>query len=169
MKILFGIVLIALSLIVKPVLADQAFKVNFVSIPKPSQAVTLVKLEVKCMLDSGPPQIFITPSIDPLDPIKSSIVIRDKNSGFGECWQREKRIIWNVFYGPQSGSKADCGVTWKTYTPFPFIIWYTEVATNCPYIKGAVCKDDAYSQDCLNKSVNMGQGTLINPSINITF
>ncbi|WP_446469346.1 hypothetical protein [Xenorhabdus stockiae] len=89
MKVLFGIVLIALSLIVKPVLADQAFQVDFASIPPPYQFVTLVKAGQDCMYESGPDQISITPSIVPINPIYSSINIRDKNSS--KCFLVEKK------------------------------------------------------------------------------
>ncbi|WP_340608758.1 hypothetical protein [Xenorhabdus bharatensis] len=165
MKILFGIVLIALSLIVKPVLAEKAkASIYFTNESTSFAPVNIVKINSYCMTQYGLNSIQValhtTTTVDIEEPNLSPI----------ECqifkW---REINWKVNPGIYAApdSPGACNMNLK-YGYYFLKGWWWTIESNCPIT--ATCTQataNREQENCLNKEVWFGNEN--NASVKIVF
>ncbi|PHM63802.1 hypothetical protein [Xenorhabdus ishibashii] len=154
MKVLFNIILIALSLIIQPALAWQDYKFTFAN-NTPFQSVHVSVYQTYCVL---PIEGLADVTIPMLLPPSSSYTwaIQDVNSG--RCWQGQKGVVWKVSktITPARTDPNACLVGWNTAWYFaapPY--WGMGILTNCDsLIKQATCNNKNCLNYCPNTDLN---------------
>ncbi|MBC8954381.1 hypothetical protein [Xenorhabdus sp. PB62.4] len=156
MKVLFGTVLMVLSLIIQPALAWQDYKIKFVNHdlskslnvpvkPNSGNVYHLSRINDSCIAIPGPLNFKLDRSSE------YNLAVQDINSST-TCAGRQKKIIWAVSTktDPASLDPNACLLQWSVtlYWTIPIVPrWYTAVTSTCNnFIIKATCS----GQDCYN-------------------
>ncbi|PHM72416.1 hypothetical protein [Xenorhabdus kozodoii] len=145
MKVLFNIILIALSLIIQPVLAAKDYTITFEKQIEPFELLIpfyLLKVNNQCMPKFGPYNF----TLDSLSS-KFSIDAQDVNSG--ACVGRQKKIVWLVSRTllPPTGLDPQSCLVQFSVTFYWIAGWQAAVTSTCDdLVKQATCE----GENCYN-------------------
>ncbi|WP_340621958.1 hypothetical protein [Xenorhabdus siamensis] len=173
MKILFSIVLMALSLITNPAMASHKADIDFINeSSSTSNSIYIVKKNNWCMSDPGPDKIIISrPVLSNIS--KVSIPIETQACTLFQ-W---REIDWKVNYGVSASpeSPGACDLKWILWPKWVWnnVGWRWQIESNCP-IKSAKCsKDNGRGRldmfDCLNKEVSFSDANGDKGRVEIVF